>query len=92
MQGGITLRNNETPTLRIPTRDYSTIRHYSRGIRYGAPQGVSSADINRDLLLHHRGRPLISHGYGRPTHLLQLVQIWKLQSAGSVNKRRQVNI
>ena len=92
MQGGVTLWYNETPSLRIPTRDGSAIRHYSRGIRYGTPQRVSPAEINRDLLLHHRGRSLIRHGYGRPAHLLELVQIWKLESAGSVNKRRQVNI
>jgi hypothetical protein len=88
MQGGVTLWYNETPALRIPTRDGSAIRHYSRGIRYGATQRVSSAEINRDLLLHHRGRSLIRHGHGRATHLLELVQIWKLESARRVNKRR----
>ena len=92
MQGGVTLWYNETPALRIPTRDGSTIGHNSRGIRYGAPQRVSPTKVYGDLLLHHSGRSLIRHGYGRPAHLLELVQIWKLESAGSVNKRRQVNI
>ena len=55
MQGGVTLRYYETPALRIPTRDSSAIRHYSRRIRYGAPKRVSSAEIYWDLLFHHRG-------------------------------------